>query len=449
MSSVASSLRRLGPAIAAAVIVSTARAEEVPVTQSVIVSQSNLSTVTADPNTWPGFFTEANNPVLPYRWVEGASAIASDPFLASAVTGGQEGALRLVVCRAQLQDGVHIGKAFSGVCAIGWGGREVVLNTGYQILVNTRTDLAAFLPQQWVPPATMQGTFIGGAAGGTSMRVCSATHTNGSQHPGKEWAGRCNYGWGGQEFAGATYAVLRLPFDKANWQNAQVTEVYTFGSAATTTAQPFDTTASQGVSVLNFTVDPARIVQGVHVFVTGHGFLSSAGNPVSGPVPEGTAVAIGQLAAQPAFTMPESQLDEATLQLLLRYSLNWELLSSIIKYEPDAPRAFQKIPFPGRPDRFRLQLVGTGSCVDVALSRALVLNACRDLPTQAWFEFEGRLVNEGFRGTDGLGVPHSDFESHPLANYHCLKVLGGLPNVAWCADGPTQVGISNRNFYLP
>lgn len=178
-------------------------------------------TITTDPKTWPAVFdgTRAGGP---YAWVDGATALKSDPKLANAVQGGQEGQIKLYICRATMPDGVHIGKQFNRICNVSWGGREITVSdlTKYQILVNTRPDLARFLPQQWVAPT---GTgLIGGAVGNSGMRVCRATHTNGSVHPGKEWQvtaqqKQCLYGYGGRELGNARYQILSLSFDKTAW----------------------------------------------------------------------------------------------------------------------------------------------------------------------------------------------------------------------------------------
>ncbi len=177
--------------------------------------------MTADPNTWPVAF-DGTQVGGPYAWVDGATALKNDPNLANAVQGGQEGAVKLYVCRASnSQDGgVHVGKFFNGQCNIGWGGKEIEVKQGFQVLVNSRPELAKFLPQQWVAPST-PSTYVGGMQANAGMRVCRATHTNGSVHPGKEYAGKCNYGYGGKEIVAAAYQVLQLGFDKTAWAATQ------------------------------------------------------------------------------------------------------------------------------------------------------------------------------------------------------------------------------------
>ena len=80
----------------------------------------------------------------PYAWVDGPTYLQKDPQLANAVVGGSEGSRILRVCRAKLQDGTHPGKYFDGQCNIGWGGKEVVLTQGYELLVNTQPQNAKF-----------------------------------------------------------------------------------------------------------------------------------------------------------------------------------------------------------------------------------------------------------------------------------------------------------------
>lgn len=173
-----------------------------------------------DPNTWPATFNGA--PAMgPYAWVDGPTHLQKDPQLASGVFAGQEGTRKMFVCRVKQSDGMHPGKFFDGYCNIGWGGKEISLTSGYEVLVNTQPQNAKFLTQTWVSPATAaSATFTGGSVGTTAMRVARASYNN-SVHPGKEWAGKCYIGFGGQEVAVAPYEVLVLGFDKAAWQAAQ------------------------------------------------------------------------------------------------------------------------------------------------------------------------------------------------------------------------------------
>jgi hypothetical protein len=60
--------------------------------------------------------------------------------------------------------------------------------------------------------------------GASPLRVCRAANVNG-WHPGKEWAGKCNIGYGGKEVAEGVYQLLQLGFDKVGWQVAHGTTV--------------------------------------------------------------------------------------------------------------------------------------------------------------------------------------------------------------------------------
>jgi hypothetical protein len=158
---------------------------------------------------WPSVFTGGTS-MGPYQWIP-AGAITPASNL---VAGGSEGTISMYVCRAALSDGVHPGKYFNRQCNIGWGGTEVVKKDGFEVLVNTRHDLAAYLSQNWVSPSTaMQATFTGGNAGAAAMRVCRAAYIGG-WHPGKEWGGKCNIGYGGKEVAEGVYQVLSLGWDR-------------------------------------------------------------------------------------------------------------------------------------------------------------------------------------------------------------------------------------------
>jgi hypothetical protein len=53
------------------------------------------------------------------------------------------------------------------------------------------------------------------------MRVARAAYVGG-WHLGKEWAGKCNIGYGGQEVAEGVYQVLSLGFDKSAWFAAKI-----------------------------------------------------------------------------------------------------------------------------------------------------------------------------------------------------------------------------------
>lgn len=172
---------------------------------------------------WPDFFDGVNS-MGPYAWLSPADAQARGLTLDNAVKGGQEaGGQALALCRAALPDGVHPGKLHAGNCNIGWGGQEVVKSSGFEVLYQTQPSLAKYLPQEWVDPGIANDlmTFKGGQAGSTQIRVARVNY-EGGVHPGKEWAGKCYIGYGGQEKAvNPPYQVLILKFDKTAWRVAQ------------------------------------------------------------------------------------------------------------------------------------------------------------------------------------------------------------------------------------
>jgi hypothetical protein len=169
-----------------------------------------------DPNTWPATFESASGP---YAWLTPADASARGLSLANAVIGGQEGTQSLPVCRAPHQGGVHPGKFFANNCNIGWGGNEIAVSSGFEVLYQTQPEQAQYLPQTWVAKGT-PGTLVGGQEGTLTLRVCRAPHQGGT-HPGKEVGGNCNIGWGGQEVVIPQYELLALTFDRTAWQAAQ------------------------------------------------------------------------------------------------------------------------------------------------------------------------------------------------------------------------------------
>src|SRR5690606_18061845 len=152
----------------------------------------------------------------PFRWLDGATVARSG--FANAAPGGRESNGTLYLCRAYYRNGVHLGEVYAGKCNIGWGGREQVLASGFEVLVNTRPDAVASLVANWVPAPASGVAYVGNhpMRGTLPMRVCRAYHRNGV-HPGKEWEGKCNIGWGGQEVAVTPYEVLQLGFDRTKW----------------------------------------------------------------------------------------------------------------------------------------------------------------------------------------------------------------------------------------
>jgi hypothetical protein len=197
-------------------------------TQTTIMTQGTVID-SNDPNTWPATFN-GNPDMGPYAWVDGPTHLQQDPQLANVVVGGQEGTRKLYVCRVRQQDGVHPGKYFDGHCNMGWGGQELSLTQGYELLVNTQPQNAKFLSQQWMDSSfDRNASFWGGSVGTTQMRVCQTWWGSSADlHPGKEWEGKCNIGYGGKEVSSAAYRVLSLGFEKAAWQADPISWPATF-----------------------------------------------------------------------------------------------------------------------------------------------------------------------------------------------------------------------------
>ena len=213
-----------------------------------------------DMTQWNTYFNGVSTGMGPYAWVDGPEYLKNDAALANGVFAGQEGTIKMYVCRSKGSDGTHLGKFFNQQCNIGWGGREYAVTSGYELLVNTQPTNAKYFPQKWVVPNSHEGNqygFYGGAAGGQNMRPCRASYMGGT-HAGKEWAWRCNIGYGGQEVVIPTYEVLNLMFDKQAWQAAGSPNPTTQGTLVTSGA-----TWTQGATVvfptLNLTLNATPI----------------------------------------------------------------------------------------------------------------------------------------------------------------------------------------------
>jgi hypothetical protein len=161
-------------------------------------------------SSWAKYF-DGKTIMSPYAWQDGAAAIAAG--LKGAVAGGDVNGTPLMLCRASYQNGLHPGKLYGNACHIGWGGKEVVLTSGFQVLtlVMSPANLPFFPTDNWRPPSQVPAarTFSAGYEGDTSLRVCRARQSNG-WHPGKEYGGKCNIGFGGEEVVASDYQVLLL-----------------------------------------------------------------------------------------------------------------------------------------------------------------------------------------------------------------------------------------------
>jgi hypothetical protein len=195
------------------VLATAAAATAVPATAVAVkpaAQAAQVAAVSSDPRTMPKYFNGVQA-MGPYVWQDGAAAIAAG--LRGAVIGGQEGGQSLPLCRASYQNGVHPGKLWRNNCNIGWGGKEIALSSGFQVLVRSaaQQNEQYFPTDNWrapneLPPAA---TFYAGYEGQTWMRVCRAQYNN-NWHPGKEHNGRCNISWGGKEMVMQSYQVLSL-----------------------------------------------------------------------------------------------------------------------------------------------------------------------------------------------------------------------------------------------
>lgn len=196
---------------------------------SIANAQTEIYTIADSPYMWSTF--NGTTTMGPYRWVawpelSSASGQNMYPVLASTI-----GSTLYFVCHATLSDGVHPGKFYLGVkgpqCSIGWGGQEVVKTDAYEILVNTRPDLAPFLAQKWISPTSyaVAETFTGGKVPASGLRVCKAAMADG-WHPGKEWQGACNIAYNGKEVAGSSYVVLKLDFDAPFYKTAMMQQPF-------------------------------------------------------------------------------------------------------------------------------------------------------------------------------------------------------------------------------
>lgn len=133
----------------------------------------------------------------------------------NAVAGGEENGKILYVCRAENEGAKHPGKLLEGHCNIGWGGKELVLDS-YDILVNNGGIQLVWegANNNKIPHGAVQG----GTENGRPLVVGQLTRPDGSVHPGKVFRGddgllHFNYGYGGDEVSvtsGFRVMVARL-----------------------------------------------------------------------------------------------------------------------------------------------------------------------------------------------------------------------------------------------
>jgi hypothetical protein len=362
--------------------------------QTAIVQHTTMQQATivdaADPNTWPAAFSSAQGP---WAWVDGPSYLQKDPQLANGVYGGiagGNGELKLYVCRAAQQDGVHPGKYFNGQCNVGWGGQEIVLTQGYELLVNTRPDVAPYLTQRWVDQGVSEGTFYGGSVGTTWLRVCRlwwgrADYT----HPGKEWSGRCLIGYGGKEEAGVPYQVLSLGFDKAAWLARPVAPSPTVNLAPLTLNTQSPVTLQDGGTINTGSPDPTQGLQVSSTKILYNYFVVQAAGsdnfmgPVLTNAPIRHVYSIDDMVPPPAFFRSYVQ---AGTPLRIDTAAGWQLDADKLA-EKSAGVWFsqEQVYSEAGAGSFRIRWFNTGLCVDAGSEGAVVqLNTCSDAPGQNW-----------------------------------------------------------------
>ena len=141
--------------------------------------------------------TPPTHPLL--DWVAWEGSAPSE-----AAQGGRENGRPLAICRAPHRGGTHPGRVVQRRCHFGYGGEEIVAES-FSILVDRGRG-------RWVEAPggrVAEDAVIGGREGGRDFPVCRVRFKGGVQ-PGKVVAGRCNVGWGGDEFALSGFEVLAI-----------------------------------------------------------------------------------------------------------------------------------------------------------------------------------------------------------------------------------------------
>jgi hypothetical protein len=136
------------------------------------------------------------------------------------MTGNGGGRGPLPVCRANYDGGQQPGKVWAGYCNFGWGGvshyAALTDNTCtgssacVKVLLAQSASGNAFRWQNagyidgygnWntnMPSNAVDGGDAGNAAGHVRLGVCQVhNYSDGTWHPGKYYANKCNYAWGG------------------------------------------------------------------------------------------------------------------------------------------------------------------------------------------------------------------------------------------------------------
>jgi hypothetical protein len=131
------------------------------------------------------------------------------------VVGTAGGRGSLIVCRVNYDNGQHVGKVWDGTCNFGWGGRTLYSAT-YDVLVDNhyRWETAS---TNGMPPNAVDGGDAGDAAGHTRLGICEVFNGgDNSWHPGKFYANKCNYAWGGSKTNNQGVEIAQDPNGNVN-----------------------------------------------------------------------------------------------------------------------------------------------------------------------------------------------------------------------------------------
>jgi hypothetical protein len=116
----------------------------------------------------------------------------------NSVSGGEENGNDLPVCRGNYNGVMHPGKLLANKCNIGWGGKEIELES-FDVLTNTGVPLV-WMPYTGDIPV---GAVEAGNENGKVLYVGQFTRPDGSVHAGKVFGVKggyiFNYGYGGKE----------------------------------------------------------------------------------------------------------------------------------------------------------------------------------------------------------------------------------------------------------
>lgn len=139
-----------------------------------------------------------------------------------AISGGNEPGRRLPVCRCLYNGSWHPGKVVADNCNIGWGGEEIVISSGYEIMVKPARNME----MRWVEVKDNhipKNAVVAGTENGQNLYVGRAKHTDGYKHPGKifkvEGNYICNFGYGGKEITSKSGFEVLVAKDAANGRN--------------------------------------------------------------------------------------------------------------------------------------------------------------------------------------------------------------------------------------